>query len=103
MTGFCISRIVVTIGWYQRVSISSVSRTPPLAAAFAAPSFRSAPEQNALPAPVSMTARTASSLATSRSTSSRSLDRELDQAFIRSGRFSTILAAAPVRYKSTVS
>jgi hypothetical protein len=95
--------MVVTIGWYQRVKIPSVSSAPPPSAALSAPSFRSAPEQNALPAPVSMTARTASSPARSPRAASRSLDSALDQAFIRSGRFSTILAAAPDRYNSIVS
>jgi hypothetical protein len=65
--------------------------------------LRSAPEQKALPFPVSITARTVSSAATSRSTARRSRDSPSLHAFIRSGRFSAIFTAAPSRFTSTVS
>ena len=95
--------MAVTIGWYQVDEGGLGVEGPPLAAALAMPSLRSAPEQNARPAPVSMTARTPSSAATARSALSRSAERALDQAFIRSGRFSSIFTARPARWTFTVS
>ena len=89
--------MAVTIGWYQVTRADSVSIRPLASLAAARPSLRSAPEQNARPAPVSMTARTSSSAATSRSTVSRSDESSLDQAFSRSGRFSSIFTAPGAR------
>ena len=75
----------------------SLALAADLVVAAARPSLRSAPAQNARPAPVSMTARTSSSAATSRSTVSRSDESSLDQAFSRSGRFSSIFTAPGAR------
>ena len=78
-----------------------VQRRRPPAMAFPMPSFRSAPEQNAC-RPRSAAPRAPRRRPRGRAArSSRSRDSALDQAFIRSGRFSTILAAAPVRYNRT--
>ena len=96
-TGLGISRMRVTIGWYQVTRADLVSTCPSASLAADRPSLRSAPEQNARPAPVSMTARTWSSAATSVSTLSRSAESSLDQAFSRSGRFSSIFTAPGAR------
>src|SRR5690242_12625041 len=66
-------------------------------------SRRSAPEEKPRPAPVTHTARTASSAATSSIAASRSSPNCLFQAFMVCGRFSSMVAAAPRRWMVTVS
>src|SRR4029453_2548261 len=64
---------------------------------------RSAPEENARPAPASSTARTSSSCAAASSDGRRSLPSCSSQAFSASGRLSSILATPPARATFTVS
>ena len=60
----------------------------------------SCPTQNARPAPVSTTARTAGSAASARAAPSAAC-RSSVSAFSRSGRFSVMVATAPARVSST--
>src|SRR4051812_50038347 len=66
-------------------------------------SRRSAPDENARPAPVRRTARTPGSSAASRRAASRSSPSRRFQLFSDSGRSRTIVAAAPSRRTETVS
>src|SRR4051794_40444637 len=66
-------------------------------------SLRSAPEENPRPAPVMQTARTSSSPATSCTAASRSRPNWRFQAFITSGRLSSMIAAPPRRCRLIVS
>ncbi len=101
-TGLGISRIPMMIGWYRCVSLPYTSGTPPSVRS-ARFSRRSAPLENALPAPVTSTARTPGSSPTARNAASRSTENWVFHAFRDSGRFSSIFAAPPRRYRLTVS
>src|SRR5262249_52870218 len=65
-------------------------------------SLRSAPDENARPAPVTTTTRTLSSSATSWTAASRSRPSWPFQALSASGRLSSMVAAAPSRRRLTV-
>ena len=96
MTGLGIVRRPVMIGWKCSCSAVWMSGIP--SSAGSKPDLRSAPEQNAFPAPVRMTARTrvvgGGLLDAPRSSSSRA---RCSTAFIASGRFSVIVVTAPRR------
>jgi hypothetical protein len=67
------------------------------------PALRSAPEENARPAPVIDTARTSSSVLACSTTLRSSSPNCVFQAFIVSGRFSVIRSSPPRRSTSRVS
>src|SRR5262249_19833439 len=99
MMGFGMVRIPTTISTPAR-SRGSSSRLRPLARA-SWMSFRSPPEQNALPVPVSTTTRICGSSATRAIARASSVLNSTLSALSRSGRFIVSVATGPSRVSST--
>src|SRR5215208_1449760 len=94
MTGFSSARMARMLGWYVE------RRRSPMSPAASRNSVRSCPTQKPRPAPVTTTARTASSRASSSAALSALCIAPLN-AFRTSGRLSVIVRTAPSRCVST--